>query len=297
VNARVQFSILSSFQDSKVRTVNSLGSLVKRRHWCIPFVAALLVSAGCDITGEYESRFKETLVSAKQKADLDAVLFAAESDISGEGNSPSGVKIRLPNMFDGESKSLSAEPRAQPPFVKLPGFNYSLERSMPDDANVFAPCYLYFAAVPKADQKPDQVQAPITTAVAAVFPGANWTDAQFKTPQGTTISHKVIRGDGQQAFDLAGTGGAVQNLDGRFALYLIESPTHYALIGYRAPKAQADKWKIDAAMEVALGTVTVAPAAAAAPPAGGAPAGTPPAAGGAPPAAGGAPPAAGPAGT
>ena len=273
--------------------MNPLGPTANRRHWHIPFVTALVVAAGCDITGEYESRFQATLVSAKQKADLDAVLFAAESDISGEGNTPSGVKLRLPSLFDGESKSLSAEPRAQPPFVKLPGFSYALERSMPDDANVFAPCYIYFAAVPKADQKPDQVQAPIATAVAAVFPGANWTDAQFKTPQGPTISHKMIRGDGQQAFDLAGTGGAVQNLDGRFALYMIESPTHYALIGYRAPKAQADKWKIDAAMEVALGTVTVAQAAAAAPAAAGAPAGTPPAAGVAPPAAGGTPPGAG----
>jgi hypothetical protein len=139
------------------------------------------------------------------------------------------VKIRLPNLFDGESKALPAsEPRAQPPFVKLPGFNYSLERSKEDAANAFAPCYLYFAAVPKADLKPDQVQAPIATAVAAVFPGANWTDAQFKTPQGNTISHKVIRGEGMQDFDLAGTGGAVQKLDGRFALYMIESPTHYA---------------------------------------------------------------------
>jgi hypothetical protein len=104
--------------------------------------------------------------------------------------------------------------------------------------------------------------------------------------------HKVIRGDGQQDFDLSGTGGTVQKLDGRFALYFIESPTHYALVGFRAPKAQSDKWKVDAAIEAAMGTVTVAQGAAAAP------AGTPPAgaplAGGTPPASGTTPPAGGP---
>ena len=270
--------------------MNPLGLIASRFSWHIPFVAALGMLAGCDITGEYEKRFQETLISSGQKAAFDSVLYAAESDISGEGNTPSGVKLRLPSMFDKDTKSLSAEPRAQPPFVKLPGFGYASERSMPDDANVFAPCYIYFAAVPKGELKPDQVQAPIAVALKAAFPSAAWSDVQVKTPQGTTVSHKVIRGDGQQDFDLAGTGGAVQKLDGKFALYFIESPTHFALIGFRAPKAQADKWKIDAASEAAMGTVTVAQGAAATPPAGDAPAGTPPAAGGTPPAAGGAPP-------
>ena len=264
---------------------------------CLPCVSLFLVaaaSAGCDITGEYERRFQETLTSSGQRAAFDAVLFATETEITGEANAASGVRFRVPSSFDNESKSLAAtEPRAQPPFVKLPGLGYALERSMPDDANQFAPCYIYFAAVPKADQKPEQVQAPIAVAVAAAFPGAAWADAQFKSPQGAPVTHKVIRGDGQQDFDLSGTGGAVQKLDGRFALYFIESPTHYALIGFRAPKVQSDKWRLDSAMEAAMGTVTVAQGAAAAP-AGAPPAGAPPA-GGTPPAGSAPPPAGGPA--
>ena len=118
--------------------MNPLGLIASRFSWHIPFVAALGMLAGCDITGEYEKRFQETLTSSGQRAAFDAVLFAAESEIMGEGNAPSGVKLRLPSMFDGESKSLATEPRAQPPFVKLPGFSYALERSMPDDANAFA---------------------------------------------------------------------------------------------------------------------------------------------------------------
>jgi hypothetical protein len=217
---------------------------------------ALVLLAGCDITGEYERRFQETLTGTGQRAALDAILFAAESEITGEGGAASGVKLRLPSLCDNESKSLASEPRAQPPFVKLPGVGYSLQRALPDDANQFAPAYVHVAAVPKADQSPDQVQAPIAVAMKTLFPSAAWSDAQFKTPQGGTISHKVIRGDGMQDFDLSGTGGAVQSLDGRFALYFIESPTHYALIGFRAPKAQADKWQVDAAIEAAMGTVS-----------------------------------------
>jgi hypothetical protein len=236
---------------------------------CLSIVAlgltasALVVLAGCDITGEYEKRFQETLKTAGYRAAFDAVLFAGDTEITGEGNASSGVKVRIPSLFDSNSKSLATEPRAQPPFVKLPGFGYALERALPDDANQFAPAYIYFAAVPKADLKPDQVQAPIAVAVAAAFPGANWSDVQVGTPQGGTMTHKVIRGDGQQDFDNAGTGGAVQKLDGRFALYFIEGPNHYALVGFRAPKAQADKWNFDAAVQAAMGTVSVAAGAAA----------------------------------
>lgn len=245
-------------------------------------VVVLVASAGCDITGEYESRLQETLKTSGQKATFDAVLFAAETEITGEGNVASGVKLRLPSMFDKDSKSLPAtDPRVTSP---LPGVSYALERSMPDDANAFAPCYIYFAAVPKTGESADQLQARIATLLKEKFPSAAWADVQVKTPQGGTITHKVIRGDGQQDFDLSGTGGVVQKLDGRFALYFIESPTHYAMIGFRAPKVQSDKWKIDAAIEAAMGTVTVAPGAAAAAPAGGAApaAGATPAAGAAP---------------
>jgi hypothetical protein len=255
---------------------------------CIPLVLVIVATAGCDITGEYERRFQETLTGAGQRAAFDAVLFATETEITGEGNTASGVKIRLPSVFNSESKSLAAtEPRAQPPFVKLPGFGYALERSLPDGSNQLAPAYVYFAAVPKGDQKPDQVQGPIAATIAGAFPGATWADAQFTTPDGATVTHKVIRGDGQQDFDLSGTGGAVQRLDGRFALYFIESPTHYALVGFRAPKAQGDAANFEAAINAAMGTVVAAPGAAAAP------ASAPPA-GGTPPA-GSTPPAGGPA--
>jgi hypothetical protein len=219
--------------------------------WCAWYSMALVLLAGCDITGEYEKRFQESLQGTSERAALDAILFAAETEITGEGGAASGVKLRLPSLFDSNSKSLASEPRAQPPFVKLPGFGYSLERALTDNADQFAPAYIYFAAVPKADQTPDQVQAPIATAMKAAFPSAAWSDVQANS---RTI--KMIRGDGQQEFDLSGTGGAVQQMDGRFVLYFIEGPGHYALIGFRAPKAQGDRWQFDASIDAAMGTVS-----------------------------------------
>jgi hypothetical protein len=53
----------------------------------------------------------------------------------------------------------------------------------------------------------------------------------------------------------------VQKLDGKFELYFVESPTHFAFIGFRAPTAQSQKYQLDNAIQAAMGTVTVAAAA------------------------------------
>lgn len=237
----------------------------------------LVIASGCDITGEYERRFTETLQQSGQRAVFDLHLYAAETDVTDGSNQPVGVKLRIPKIFDGESKSLpNTDPRAQPPFLMIPGLGYALERALDDDAKKLAPAYIYFAAVPKADQKPDQVQAPITAAMAAAFPGAAWADVQVTTPQGTTNSVKVIRGDGPQDFDSTASNGAIEKLDGRFALYFIEGPNHYAFIGFRAPKAQSDRFQLETAIQAAIGTVTTA-SSGAAPAGGAAPAATAPA--------------------
>jgi hypothetical protein len=255
----------------------------------MPLRTALLTAAiiaplaGCDITGEYDRRFAEALQQSGERAVFDQQLFPTETEVMGPENMATGVKLRIPKLFDAESKSLAAEPRAQPPFLRIPGFGYALERALDDPAGQFAPAYIYFGAVPKADQKLSDVQGAIVGPVAAAFPGAAWADASFRTPQGASVSFKVIRGEGQQAFDSTATGGVVANLDGKFELYLIDAPTHTAIVAFRAPKAQAQKYQLDAAIQAAMGTVVVpsAPAgdAGAAPPMGApAPSAPPPAA-------------------
>lgn len=248
------------------------------KHW----IEALLVAGvaplvvGCDLTGQYERRFQETLVSSGARAVFDQQLYPTDTEILAADGQPSGIKLRIPRVFDDKSVSLAAEPRSQPPFLKIPGFKYALERALDDPSGQFAPAYIYFGAVPKGDQKPDQVLGPVATTVAAAFPGTNWADATATTPDGSTVTHKVLRAIGQQDFDLAGTGGAIQKLDGKFELYFVESPSHYAFVGFRAPTAQTQKYQLDTAIQAALGTVNAASGAAAAP-AATEPAATPPA--------------------
>src|SRR3989442_1789680 len=133
--------------------------------------AALVLSAGCDLTGEYEAKFKQTLVTSGQRAVFDQSLFPTETEVTDPGRKPTGVKLRIPRLFDKDSKSLpDTEPRANPPFVRLPGLSYAIERQIDDDKGQFMPAYVYFAAVAKADQKADALQATLAQQVAALLP-------------------------------------------------------------------------------------------------------------------------------
>jgi hypothetical protein len=227
---------------------------------------------GCDLTGEYEGRFQETLVSAGQRAAFDQLLFAAESEVFGVNNTPSGVKLRIPVAFTGAT-SLATEPRAKPPFLPFPGFSYSLEKSLPDAGGQLAPAYVYFGAEKKGgDISLDQGLEQVRALVAMTFPSAAWADVSVNTPQGTTATYKALRVSGPQDFEVA---GAVQKLEGKFEVYVVESPTHYAFIMFRAPTTQWQQNGLDNAIQAALGTVNVAAApAGAAPPAAAPAAGT-----------------------
>jgi hypothetical protein len=234
--------------------------------------ACSLAFAGCDITGEYEKKFQNALQTSAQRAVFDQNLFAAETEVTDAGGKGVGVKFRLPSLFDNDSKALVAkESRAHVPFVTLPDLSYARERQLNDAGEQFLPVYAYFAAVPKADQKADAVQAAIAQQVAGTFAGAAWADAPLATPDGKTITLKRLRVNGPQEF-MNLTKNTPVKTDGRFDLYFIDGPAHFVLIGWRAPKAQSEKWQFDAKTESAMGTVTVTEAAAAAAPAGEAPA-------------------------
>jgi hypothetical protein len=237
----------------------------------IAIACAAGLFVGCDLSGEYERRFQETLVSAGQRAAFDQLLFAAESEVLGANNDPSGVKLRIPVAFTGAT-SLAAEPRAKPPFLPFPGFSYSLEKPLPDAGGQMAPAYVYFGAEKKGGEVSlDKGLEQLRALVATTFPSAAWADVSVNTPQGATATYKALRVSGPQDFEIS---GAIQKLEGKFEIYVVESPTHYAFIMFRAPTAQWQQNGLDSAIQAALGTVNVAAAAAAQTP----PAGTPAAA-------------------
>lgn len=227
--------------------------------------------AGCDLTGEYEAKFKETLVSAGQRAIFDQSLHSNETEITDAGKKSAGVRLRIPKLFDKDSKSLpNTEARANPPFMRLPGLSYAIERQIDDDKGQFLPAYVYFAAVPKADQKADALSAAIAQQVAAALPGAAWADAPLKSPDGQSVTFRRLQASGPQDFTNLQNNQAVK-VEGRFDLYLVDAPTNHVLIGWRAPKAHGDKYQFPASIEAAMGTVA-ADQGAPAEPAGGKPA-------------------------
>ena len=224
----------------------------------------LAALAGCDLSGQYEKRFQETLQSSGARARFDLQLHAAGTPINDVKQTPTGVQVRIPQFFDQQNtKALpAADPRAQPPFLALPGLYYANERQLDDGTGQnFLPTYVYFAAVAKVDDKKvetkaDALQATLLKPLAAAFPGAAWADVQLPTPDGKTITLKRIRCEGKQAFiNLTVTPSKPVTTDGRFDLYLIDSPANHVLIGWRCPKPQGEKY-FYAASELAMGTVT-----------------------------------------
>jgi hypothetical protein len=249
------------------------------RAFCCAVALSTLWFVGCDLTGQYDKRFHDSLQKAAQRAVFDLNLHATPSEIVDAARQNVGVKIRLPKLFDGSSKSLPpADPKAQPPAVKLPGLAYAVERPLDDDSGQFLPTYVYFAAVPKTEQKADALQAALAQQVAAIAPGATWADVQLPTPTGQTVAFKRLRAEGKQEFTSA-QKKAPASVDSRLDLFLVDAGERNVLIGWRAPKAQAQKYQLEAAIDAAMGTVEVtappgqpgkapaaAPAAAANPP-------------------------------
>lgn len=215
-----------------------------------------LLLAGCDLGGTYNKRYSESLASVGQRAAVAAMLCDAETQVTDAGMKPSGLSLRLPGLFKEHAQSLAAsEPRAQPPFLKIPGFSYTIERLVDDPANPqqFAAVHCYLAAVPKADQEADALLADIQRQVAAALPGAAWQDAQL----GGGLAGKLLSATGSQAFhtvDASGTAGS-GNLEGRLELYYCDTGSHHALVGFRAPTAHAGKYQFFDAVKLSIDTL------------------------------------------
>jgi hypothetical protein len=219
-------------------------------------IGAAISLAGCDLGGTYGKRYSESLTSVGQRAAAAAMLCDAETQVTDAATKPSGVMLRLPSLFKEHAASLAAsEPRAQPPFLKIPGFSYTIERLVDDpaDPKKFAAVHCYLAAVPKADQQADALQADVQTQVAAALPGAAWQDVQL----GGGISGKLLSVTGPQEFHTADASGATApaTIDGRLDLYFCESDSHLVLVGFRAPTAHAGKYQFFDAVKISLETL------------------------------------------
>jgi hypothetical protein len=204
---------------------------------------ASLVASGC-FSGDYNRRMEETTKKLKQLGDIAAVIYADASPVQDAGGTATGITLRLPLVVGGSAKSLQgSDPAAQPPFMQLPGFSYGYEMQVGDQ-----PAYAYFAAVPTAEKPADVLAQEIQAAVTPSFSSAAWRDVPLKTPDGGTVTIKLLSMTGPQKF-----GQDVQ--DGRFDLYLVSSGTHHVLIGWRAPTITGNSANYFKNAELSLGSV------------------------------------------
>jgi hypothetical protein len=214
---------------------------------------ASLMAAGCDLTGQYEANFQKALEESARRAVFDLSLHPEVTDNLDPAKE---VKLRLPKAIDANSKWLKpAEPRAQVPFVQLPGLANVLERQL-DDPSQFL--YLYFAAVPKTEGKAEAVQNAVAQQIAVAFPGTAWADVSIAKPDGSSAQMRRLRVDGQQPFANAAKKAQARH-DARFDLYYLDGGSRHVFIGWRVPKAQAEKYQLEPAIEAAMGTVEITP--------------------------------------
>jgi hypothetical protein len=203
--------------------------------------------AGCDLTGEYDKKVQASLQSAGQRAVFDLNLHPSFTEVVDSAKQNVGVKLRIPKVFDNNSKS---QPLNK---VKMPGVSYILERQLDDDKGQFMPCFLLFAVVPKSETKADALQNTLAAEGKLGSAKATWSDVNLPTPTGQSISLKRLRTDGKQSLPVAGKKAAEADVLGD--TYLIDAGANNVVIMWVMPKAQAQKYNLEAATEAAMGTL------------------------------------------
>jgi len=220
---------------------------------------------GCGVSA-YESRMQDRLAELQRLSkfiDLlnDGPIAVAET----------GVSLKLPRIFDENSNALvvgakneselTIDPkRVQPPFVDLPGFQFSYERFAQDDTGVWMPVFCYLAVEDTANITAGELKSSIRKGIKdELKTDADWEEIQIDSPSGQTADWSRVSVTAPQKFDCTVHGGEYKDFPGRFDLYLHTTDDRHVLIGFRAPDAVAGTWPLFQAAEAAIGTVTIEP--------------------------------------
>jgi hypothetical protein len=218
----------------------------------------LVAACGCDLTGQYDTKFKQALEQASRRSAFDALLHQQFTEILDSARQPIGVKLRLPKQFDAESKVLPQT--AIQGLTDLPGSAYTLMRELDDDNGQKAVSIVQIVAVPKAAQKGEPIQNVITRLATALVPGAKWEDLSLPSPSGQPQALKRMRLDKQMPILNAKGGG--QMVPGLIDVYEIDAGANVLVVTWLTQKPQAQKHNLERAIEASMGTVEIAAAPA-----------------------------------
>lgn len=204
------------------------------------FLAALsllvILCSGCG-TGEYDRRMQELISKGPQAGGGGGggggdLLFADPIDLYA-GGTASGLKFRMPAVFDSEAQ----QGTESPPGVTLPGA-YSYSKTLGDGKAV-----IHIACIPAESKKAEDLEKEIVDGLKKVLPGAAWAS----TSKGGK-NWKEIAVTGSQDF-----GGA--EAEGKLQLNLLSTPKYHVVICVRAQTAAAKASNVIQALNASLATV------------------------------------------
>lgn len=208
----------------------------------LSIVATLL--SGC-FSGDYNRRMETTIQQLAELGALAAVIYPQTSPVQDGAGNATGISLRLPRLVGGAAAALTADQAdAQPPLLSLPGLAYAYEIEQ-DGEKV----YVYFAAVSVEEQAADVLMQELQAALSKLYSSAAWRDTALKTPDGGSVRVSVMSVTGMQRF-----GASSQ--EGRFDLYMVSSPTHHVLVGWRAPTSSPRGQEFFRHAAISMGSVT-----------------------------------------
>jgi len=236
-------------------------------------VVWLLISGffvGCD-DGTYSSRYKERLADVGRISTLSFYLQPSRIGVSDEAGKGTGVDLQLPLIFDKDRKQYSKsddENRAQVPGIKIPGFNYSLERLAGNANSEFLPVQFYAFANSAAALSEDDFKAAVTAAVDQTFGKGQygWGTTNIINMDGSTTSWNKMEILAGHPFHYLAADQQEQTraMDGKLLIYERSNGKHTIAFAFRFPTelndrlqqpAPGDSPSFERAIEASLGSV------------------------------------------
>ncbi|HAN99379.1 MAG TPA: hypothetical protein DCQ98_19035 [Planctomycetaceae bacterium] len=228
-----------------------------RRAWLLLLLIAI---GGCDL-GTYGARYQERRGTLETRARRAAHLHSAYQRLDDAAGNSLGAQIRLPKLFDGDSRRLSptqAETMPQqavPPGMPLP-LSYTYERyvSSGDDQ---LPIYVYVGSFPMAEGEAEGLEARLDALVAAVITDApRWAEVPYESLDGEAVTFRSLKISAAQPFMVIDPSGKAESrtLEGQLFFHLKQVGDKLILVGLRYPSQIADAIGFPEGMEASLGS-------------------------------------------
>jgi hypothetical protein len=235
--------------------------MMSRANSIVVILLGVLV-AGCG-QGEYDARMDTaaSAIAARGKAAQGETLMPAFFKVVDANQAPQGLQLKLPMLFGQQTTNLGDIPRAKFSPTDIPGFCFTMERPLADDAGKQIPAYCYVYSVNKATTPADALHTTIQSAVSAFDPAAAWNNS---APAGS-IPVKLLQAKGNMEYELA--GAVIESLPSKLQLYSLDAGANQIVIGFRAADSVSTKHKFFEAAAQSISTAQLDTGAAAPAPA------------------------------